>query len=100
MPSEWSAVVAGSLLFAGVLALAVVFGLRGGRLLLPHSRRLVGPVSRRAVECTIVRDVRTGQFKHVETCTAFADPTDVRCDEDCAALMNLGFPLAGEQGRP
>ena len=100
MPNEWSGVVAGSLLFGAVLALAVVYGLRGGRLLLPQARRFVCPGSGRTVECMIVRDVRTGQFKHVETCTAFSDPTDVRCEEDCAALMNLGVPLAGEQGRP
>ncbi len=82
------------------LTLAIVYGLRGGRLLLPQLRRFACPVSGKTVDCTIVRDMRTGQFKHVETCSAFPDPTDVHCAEDCTGRMNLGVPLAGEQGRP
>jgi hypothetical protein len=62
-------------------------------------RRFACPLSGKDVECTLVRDVRTGQFKRVESCTAFDDPSDVRCAADCGALMNLGHRLAGEQGR-
>lgn len=88
------------LALVGVVAVLAAYGLRGGRLLLPQDRRFVCPVFDRIVECRAVRDVRTGQWKHVESCTAFADPMAVRCDEKCTAAMNLGFPLEGEGGRP
>jgi hypothetical protein len=97
-PDQWLGLASGLLLTTGAAALAYE-GMRGGRLWRAQPRRFVCPLSGRHVECTLVRDVRTGQFKRVESCTAFDDPSDVRCAADCGALMNLGHPLAGEQGR-
>jgi hypothetical protein len=97
-PDQWLGLGSGLLLTTGVVGLARE-GLRGGRLWRAQRRRFVCPLSGRQVDCTLVRDVRTGQFKRVEACTAFDDPSDVSCDAECGALMNLGHPLAGEQGR-
>jgi hypothetical protein len=97
-PEQWLGMAAGIALAVAVAALAS-YGMSGGRLWRAQSRRFVCPVSRKEVLCTLVRDVRTGQFQNVESCTAFADPTDVRCAEECGDLLNLGFPLAGQQGK-
>jgi len=96
---QWLGIATGLLLVAAAVALAS-HGMSGGRLWRAQPRRFVCPLSRRRVECALVRDVRTGQFQRVESCTAFPDPGDVRCAEDCRSIMNLGLPLAGEQGRP
>lgn len=50
------------------------------------------PLSREPVDCEIVQDIRTGQYKAVRACSAFPDG-QVRCALDCARLMNLGFRL-------
>lgn len=99
MTDQWLGLASGLLLAGVVLALAF-YGMRGGRLLCSQVRRFVCPISGKVVDCAIVRDVRTGQFKQVESCTAFPDPGDVRCQEDCTTMMNLGLPLQGEQERP
>ena len=98
-PDQWLGMASGTLLAVGVAALAC-YGMSGGRLWRAQARRFACPLSGKDVECTLVRDMRTGQFKHVESCTAFADPSDVTCAEDCGAALNLGLPLAGQQGRP
>jgi len=98
-PDQWLGIAAGLLLVAAAVALAS-YGMSGGRLWSSGPRRFVCPLSRQNVECVLARDIRTGQFQRVESCTAFPDPGDVRCAEDCRSIMNLGLPMAGEQGRP
>lgn len=99
MSDQWLGLASGLLLAVTLIALAG-YGLWGGRLRLLQRRRFVCPLFHTTVDCWMVRDIRTGQWKHVRSCSAFVDASDVRCAGDCAALMNLGFPLAGEQGRP
>jgi hypothetical protein len=60
----------------------------------------VCPKLGQGVACTLERDLRTGQFGRVRSCSAFSDPEDVRCDVECAARLNLGLALPGEQERP
>ena len=98
MTVQWLEVLAGLALVAVVAGLAWL-GLRGGGLQRTQECRLVCPRYGMDVECRIVQDIRTGQWKKVEECTAFRDPTRVLCDEDCARVMNLGFRLpAPRQG--
>jgi hypothetical protein len=92
MPTEWAGLVAGVALAAVLAALALV-GLWMGRLRREQSCRFVCPVHQKSVECRIVQDPRTGQWKQVQACSAFADPREVTCEQDCARLMNLGFRL-------
>jgi hypothetical protein len=50
------------------------------------------PLSAEPVDCDMVQDIRTGQYKAVRSCSAFPEG-EVRCALDCARLMNLGFRL-------
>ena len=68
-------------------------GLKGGDLRHEHRLRFVCPELHLPVDCRIVQDVRTGQWKRIEACSAFPEPTNVNCARECTRLMNLGFPL-------
>ncbi len=92
MMPEWMGLLFG-LALAAVVALAAWVGLRRDRPLREQSLRFFCPLLRKAVDCRIVQDMRTGQWKRVEACSAFADAPAVRCEKECAKLMNLGFPL-------
>jgi hypothetical protein len=99
---QWASLVAAVALLtafaAGILAvmgavMAAVLSARGGALRRRQSVRLACPMRGQAVECEIVQDVRTGQWKEVRACSAFDPPHAVTCDRDCTAAMNLGFGL-------
>jgi hypothetical protein len=76
----------------GLAAMAAAWiVLKSGRLRYQHSVRLICPNLGRSVECRILQDVRTGQWKQVVTCSAFADPYALDCDRKCARVANLGF---------
>jgi hypothetical protein len=48
----------------------------------------------------MVQDIRIGQWKQVRTCSAFAVPDQIRCNEECRGLMNLGLLMPhGGTGR-
>lgn len=81
----------GLLVVVAVSCLAWI-GLHGGWLRQEKSVRLSCPVFGNPVECEMVQDVRTGQWKSVRSCSAFAEPTHVACEQDCARLLNLGLP--------
>jgi len=68
-------------------------GLQGGELQHEQRLRFVCPQFDQPVDCRIVQDVRTGQWRRVVACSAFTDPTEVVCERECARIMNLGFPL-------
>lgn len=51
------------------------------------------PVSKRPVECTFVGSTITGELVGLERCTAFADPTRVRCAKACLPLANGAVPV-------
>jgi hypothetical protein len=92
MTADWLVVLSGLALLVAVATLAWL-GLRGGSLRRTQAVDVLCPRFGMAVECRIVQDVRTGQWKKVEACSAFRDPSQVVCDEDCAKAMNLGFRL-------
>jgi hypothetical protein len=73
-------------------------GLGGGAFEHLQRTRFVCPKHRRAVECHVVQDVRTGQWKRVESCSAFDDPHQVTCSQECRRLLNLGFRMPGWMG--
>jgi len=54
--------------------------------------RFACPLSAEPVDCDMVQDIRTGQYKAVRSCSAFPEG-EVRCALDCARLMNLGLRL-------
>jgi hypothetical protein len=83
----------GVVLMAAVVTLVGVW-LRRGRLQWEQDCRFVCPQLDKAVECRMVQDVRTGQWKRVLSCTAFDDVCDLQCELECARLMNLGHRLA------
>lgn len=84
-------VVFGLLVVVAALSLAWI-GLRGGGLRQEKTVRLGCPVFGGEVECEMLQDVRTGQWKSVRSCSAFAVPTQVSCEQDCARLQNLCLP--------
>jgi hypothetical protein len=96
MTADWMTLVLGLGLALAVAALAWI-GLRGGGLRVEQGCSFVCPRYGSAVECRIVQDVRTGQWKGVTACSAFP-LGQVLCEEDCARLMNLGARLP--QARP
>jgi hypothetical protein len=73
-----------------VLVLAWL-GLRGGKAAREQSVRLVCPHLKSVVDCRIVQDIRTGQWKQLNFCSAFADPEDNTCDLECLRRANLGL---------
>jgi hypothetical protein len=46
-------------------------------------RRVRCPASWRRTEQTVVRDARTGELTGVVSCSEFANPTGVTCDQAC-----------------
>jgi hypothetical protein len=45
------------------------------------------------VECTLVRDGRTGVYKAVESCSGNCEGSQPTCEQDCVWFLNLGIPL-------
>ena len=95
-PTEWTWVLVALALACGV-AVLVRAGLRGGNLSHEQVSRFVCPRFGQTAESRITQDVRTGQWKRVESCSVFANPAEVLCDQECARLMNLGWRL--QRGR-
>jgi hypothetical protein len=73
-----------------LLALAWL-GFRGGKAAREQGVRFVCPHLKSVVDCRIVQDLRTGQWKQLNACSAFADPEDNTCDRECVRLANLGL---------
>ena len=92
-PTESMTPVAGVALTVIVIALGYL-GLRGGGLWRAQKRRFVCPDLGTVVDCEILRDIRTGQWKEVRSCSAFAAGEGIPCDQECRKVMNGGFPLA------
>lgn len=76
---------------ASAILVVAVIGLRAAGLRRRQQRQFVCPVLGMPVDCELLQDVRTGQWKSVERCTAFPDPTWIHCEQDCAQLLNLGL---------
>ncbi len=91
-PEEWTRLLAGLALGAGVGGAAAV-ALRGGALERVQECRFVCPRFRETVTCRILQNIRTGQWKDVEACSAFTDPEKLLCERECTRLLNLGFRL-------
>jgi len=95
-PNEWLGLGLG-LLLAVVLARIAWAGSRPAPNRHTRTRRLVCPVLGHVVDCMLEQDVRTGQWKGVLRCWAFARPEEVTCEHDCMRRLNLGFALEGER---
>ena len=96
MPTYWMGITDMIvLLLVGAILLVAVAGITRDGLHREQRLHLVCPRLDRPVDCTIVQDVRTGQWTGVESCSAFDPPSAVACDQDCARAMNLGFRLGG-----
>ncbi len=67
---------------AGTLLIATFSFLLGRRYVI-HRRRFVCPVRDEAVETTMVRDEKTGEWTSVLSCSAFPDPEHVTCEQKC-----------------
>lgn len=79
-----------------LVALAVAWiALRGGGLCREHSVRFVCPHLGSTVDCRILQDIRTGQWRQVRTCSAFTNPEEIVCDRKCHRIANLGFLSVG-----
>jgi hypothetical protein len=87
------------LLVVGAILLVAVAGISRDALHREQGLHLVCPRLHRAVDCTAVQDIRTGQWTGVERCSVFDPPSAIACDQDCARAMNLGFRL-GSRPRP
>jgi len=60
-----------------------------------HAKRLrfVCPSRGEQVYCTMLHDELQGRWTEVRSCSAFADPRKVTCDQECRRLLNLGRRL-------
>ncbi|HET7293429.1 MAG TPA: hypothetical protein VFM88_13470 [Vicinamibacteria bacterium] len=87
MTPYWIGLASGLALVA--LALAWI-AFQGGKLWGERSVRFTCPHLGSVVDCRIVQDVRTGQWKELVACSAFADPDRNTCDRECVRLANLG----------
>jgi len=76
-----------------LILLAVLWvGFRGGALNRSRSVHLRCPRTGVDANCTLVQDVRVGQYRDVLFCSALPDPYEVACDQECRRLLNLGHP--------
>lgn len=91
-PTEWTSPLAGAALTAVVIALGIL-GLRGGALRRAQKRRFVCPERGAEVDCEILQDVRTGQWKEVRSCSAFAADEGLPCEQQCRTVLNAGYTL-------
>ena len=94
MTESWTGLSLGLAAATGVAALARV-GLRGGRASCEHTCHFLCPRSGDRVDCELVQDVRTGQWKEVGSCSLFPGAEALPCERDCAARLNLGLALEG-----
>jgi hypothetical protein len=88
-PSDWLTVLGVSLVTAAVVT-GVSLWLLDGRLRREQSCSLQCPHLGTNVECRVLQDIRTGQWKAVNACSAFTVPEQIQCDVECARLVNLG----------
>jgi hypothetical protein len=51
--------------------------------------RLTCPVDSARVDVVMTQDAATGVYVDVESCSAFKNPRQVRCQEDCRRKLNL-----------
>ena len=65
-------------------------GLRGGALTHARPVHLRCPRTGADTDCSLVQDVRVGQYRDVVYCSAFEDPSEVTCEQECRHLLNLG----------
>jgi hypothetical protein len=54
--------------------------------------RLKCPIESEHMDVVFVQDAATGVYVDVESCSAFRNPRDVRCHEDCRRELNLARP--------
>lgn len=89
-PEEWSGLGAGvaMALAAGTVAW---FAGRGGAVRRTREYCFECPRFREEVECRVLQDIRTGQWKDVKSCSAFGVPEALLCERECANLANLGL---------
>lgn len=87
---SWTMVGLAAVLPVG-LALWIVSTRRIGPLLQEQRVRFVCPEKGEPVDCLLVQDIRTGQWKGLRACTALEGGAG--CEVDCAKLLNLGFKL-------
>jgi hypothetical protein len=92
MSAEWLGLAGGAAMLV-LWAVLAWLGLRGGKARRVQANRFVCPELGVGVECRMEQDLRTGQWKHVDSCSAFADPARVTCDQECARILNLGLRL-------
>lgn len=94
-PAQWIVLIATALLASvliGRRSLLVLARLRGRE----ETARMTCPKGRGRVECTMLFDDESGGCVGVERCSAFKPGTPLRCDQECAKLVNLGIPLHEE----
>jgi hypothetical protein len=52
-------------------------------------RRFECPVKVEDVEATMIRDEKTGELTSVQSCSHFANPAKVTCDQKCLEVLNV-----------
>jgi hypothetical protein len=94
-PAQWIVLIGTALLASVVIgrrSLLVLARLRGRE----ETTRMTCPKGRGRVECTMLYDDASGACVGVERCSAFQGGAPLRCDQECAKLVNLGIPMHDE----
>ena len=89
-------------LIASAIGIAVLFYF--GKLL-DRRFRLIGgrldcPLDAKKVATTLIRDEKTGQLTSVQSCSHFANPARVTCDQHCIDVLNTRSPLGAGSPSP
>lgn len=82
----------------GLFALGWVAS-RGARHLQRFRVTVDCPVEQRAIECTLVKDLRDARFVNVVECAAFS-PGEVRCRMACLEALNRAAGARAKAGPP
>jgi hypothetical protein len=82
--------ITGIVLLVGIAAVLAlwVFGVRMGRYHQWRKRSIVCPGSGKRTDTIMVEKSETGRVVDVARCSAFEDPSDVRCRKQCIEMVN------------
>ena len=63
-------------------------------------RRFDCPVHKEEVESTLIRDEKTKELTSVQSCSHFANPARVMCDQHCIDVLNASSRGGSERRTP
>lgn len=90
--TEWMVAIVAAV-SGGAAVGGPIFSLGSRRHLRCVDTRISCPRTGSDVDCTLIRDARTGVYTSVDACSASGAGGRPTCDQDCVRILNHGIPL-------